>query len=120
MRRISLRLPLCASAAAVAAACLAASVTVQLIGGGDTLEPSVQNEVDHALARAPTNAPPCRGRADLEAALAGTNRIDATALAVRLVSSQRSDGRWLVGTNDATAVAVRLLERVSRNCIDRQ
>ena len=37
---------------------LALAIVAQPLVSPDVLEPSVQNEVDHALARAPTNAVP--------------------------------------------------------------
>ena len=76
---------------------LALTITAQPLVSPDVLEPSVQNEVDHALARAPTNAVPA----------------NATELAVALVSAQQADGRWLVGTNDVTQVAVAILNWLS-------
>ena len=89
----------------------AAFMVAQPLVDEDVLEPSVENEVAHALAMAPTNHPPCAvSREEAVAALLGTNRLDATARAVRLVSSQRADGRWLAGTNDVTSVAVELLD----------
>ena len=42
-----------------------------------------------------------------------TNGLNATEAAIRLVSTQRPDGRWLVGTNDVTAAAVQILNRLS-------
>ena len=94
-------------------ALLAAAFAVQPLVSEDVLEPSVLNEVDHALSRAPaeafaaacaTNAP----AADL-AGILGTNALSATEAAVRLVSAQDACGRWFDGTNDVTAAAVRML-----------
>ena len=82
---------------------LAAVVTAQPLVNEEVLEPSVANEVEHALARAPTNCPPS---ATLPFA---TNGLSRTQLAIRLVSAQGADGRWRVGTNDVTAAAVDLL-----------
>ena len=76
---------------------LALTIAAQPLVSPDVLEPSVQNEVDHALARAPTNAVP----------------VDATQLAIALVSAQRADGRWTVGTNDVTQVVVAILSGLS-------
>lgn len=80
----------------------------------DVLEPSVRNEVDHARARVPA------GSANAWSAAAEdfvrqyeTNDLNATDAAIRLVSAQRPDGRWLAGTNDVTAAAVRILDRLS-------
>ena len=89
---------------------LAATISAQVIGGGDALEPSVLNEVERALMRAPaeTNA---------VGAVAGdvfaTNGLSATETAIRLVSLQRGDGRWFVGGTNVTAEAIRILESVS-------
>ena len=80
------------------------AVVAQPLVSEEVLEPSVLNEVEHALAIAPTNSPAPAG---LPFATNGLSRTD---LAIRLVSSQREDGRWLVGTNDVTAVAVGLLK----------
>lgn len=74
----------------------------------DVLEPSVRNEVEHALDTAPTNAAFSAG-AEIPADVFGTNGLDRTSIAIRLVSSQRADGRWMCGTNDVTAVAVDIL-----------
>ncbi|MBQ7233842.1 MAG: hypothetical protein IJS36_00355 [Kiritimatiellae bacterium] len=103
-------MPLKLAFAAVAGATF---MTAQPLADEDVLEPSVENEVFHALGAAPTNAAPgAVARDEAVRLLAGTNRLSATELAVRLVSSQRADGRWLVGTNDVTAVAVELLENL--------
>jgi hypothetical protein len=89
----------------------AAFLVAQPLVDEDVLEPSVENEVVHALAMAPTNPPPCAvSRADAVAELLGTNSPSATERAIRLVSCQGPDGRWRIGTNDVTAVAVELLQ----------
>ena len=88
----------------IAAPVLAAVIIAQPLVNENVLEPSVCNEVEHAIARAPSDAPatalsPCE-----------TNGLDGTQIAIRLVSSQRSDGRWMLGTNDVTSAAVALLK----------
>ena len=85
---------------------LAVTITAQPLVNEDVLEPSVRNEVRHALSLAPTNAP--------AAAIlpAWTNGRSRTQIAIRLVSAQRADGRWLAGTNDVTSAAVELLKEV--------
>ena len=148
---------------------LAALVHIQPIVSEDVLEPSVRNEVDHALSLAATamstnaaasvtnpiaitsttapatvasstncaaasvtnpiaitstnalaavapstNSAACDGRPvasqEMEPVdVFGTNGLSATAIAIKLVSSQRADGRWLSGTNDVTDVAVKIL-----------
>lgn len=97
---------------------LALALTLQLpsaLVDDDVLEPSVQNEVDHALDVAPTNFP---ARADYPPDFRifcatndffGTNGLSHTERAVRLVSAQKGDGTWKLGTNDVTAVAVEIL-----------
>ena len=93
-----------------ALAMLAVTITANVINGPETLEPSVLNEVEHALAVAPadTNAA-VRAAGDVFA----TNGLSVTAIAVRLVSLQKSDGRWRVGGTNVTAEAVAILESVS-------
>ena len=87
---------------------LAALIVAQPLANEDFLEPSVLNELDHAFACAPTNA--CAPATPRDYALLGTNGLSRTALAIRLVSIQRPDGRFAVGTNDVTAAALRLVE----------
>ena len=43
-----------------------------------------------------------------------TNGLSRTAVAIRLVSMQRADGRWMEGTNDVTSAALRMLRELSR------
>ena len=86
----------------------AAIVTAQPLVNEDVLEPSVRNEVLHALSLAPTNAPAATVPA------AWTNGQSRTQVAIRLVSAQKADGRWLVGTNDVTAAAVGILKETLR------
>ncbi len=90
-------------------ALLATALALQPLVSTEVLEPSVQNEVDHALSLAPTNAPPVTLTGDYLA----TNGLNSTELAIKLVSAQRADGRWMVGTNDVTRTARAILERLS-------
>ena len=85
---------------------IAAVITAQPLVNEDVLEPSVRNEVRHALSLAPTNAP--------TATLlpVSTNGLNRTQLAIRLVSAQKADGRWFVGTNDVTSAATELLKEL--------
>jgi hypothetical protein len=87
---------------------IAAVITAQPLVNEDVHEPSVRNAVCHALSLAPTNAP--------AATLlpVPTNGLNRTQLAIRLVSAQKADGRWIVGTNDVTSAAVSLLKEVLR------
>jgi len=94
---------------------LSAVITAQPLVDADVLEPSVQNEVDHALSLVPTNvvsfadAPEPIRLFCTTNDLFGTNGATRTDIAIRLVSAQRSDGRWLCGTNDVTSAAVEML-----------
>ena len=89
------------------------NATVQVIADPDgPLEPSVRNEVEHALGRVPetdltrtnaTNAPCAFG--DIFA----TNGMSASEMAISLVSRQGRDGRWIVNGTNATVEAVAIL-----------
>ena len=85
---------------------IAAALTAQPLVNEDVLEPSVRNEVRHALAIAPTNAPAAT------ALPIPTNGLNRTQIAIGLVSAQKGDGRWLAGTNDVTSAVVELLKEV--------
>lgn len=91
------------------AAFAAAAISANPTPSADVLEPSVLNEVSHAISRAPTNTPPCTVQWR-----PATNDVSATELAIRLVSTQRSDGRWMAGTNDVTRAALRILRELER------
>ena len=91
---------------------LAAVITAHPLANADVLEPSVQNEVDHALNVASTNEVPVTEALVDFAAFYATNRLNATDCAIRLISTQR-DGRWLWGGADVTPVATRILRRLS-------
>ena len=92
----------------VPAMVLAVSITAQPLVIEDVLEPSVRNEVRHALSLAPTNAPAAT------IPPAWTNGQNRTQIAIRLVSAQKADGRWLVGTNDVTSAAIEILKETLR------
>ena len=84
------------------------TLTAQPTVSSDVLEPSVRNEVRHALSRAVADF----------ARLYETNGLSAMDAAIRLVSAQRADGRWRAGTNDVTAAAVRLLTELAGEAAD--
>jgi len=88
---------------------LAATLSLQPLVSEDVLEPSVQNEVDHALSVAPTNAPPSVLAQDGAFATNGMSRTD---IAIKLVSLQDKEGRWMDGTNDVTKAVVDLLKEL--------
>ena len=85
---------------------IAAVITAQPLVNEDVLEPSVRNEVRHALSLAPTNAPAAT------VLPVPTNGLNRTQLAIRLVSAQKADGRWFVCTNDVTSAATELLKEL--------
>ena len=87
-------------------------ITAQPLANEEVLEPSVQNEVDHALNVASTNAvPPSAAGRDF-ARLYTTNGMNATERAIALVSAQR-DGCWFWQGTNVTPVAVRLLRQMT-------
>ena len=85
---------------------IAAVITAQPLVNEDVLEPSVRNEVRHALSLASTNAPAAT------VLPVPTNGLNRTQLAIRLVSAQKADGRWFAGTNDVTSAAIELLKEL--------
>ena len=87
---------------------LGAVLTVQPLANEDFLEPSILNEVDHAIAKAPRHS--C---ASFVLPFV-TNGLTRSAMAIKLVSAQRPDGRWYLGTNDVTFAALHLLENLAR------
>jgi hypothetical protein len=91
----------------------ATAFSIQPLVSGDVLEPSVANEVEHALSVAPPEAfapAPTNSCLAATADVFGTNGLNATEIAIRLVSAQKADGRWFAGTNDVTRAAVALLQ----------
>jgi len=95
-----------------ALAILGLTISASPLVSEEVLEPSVENEVEHALAVAPSNevaraaaAVAAPAYAPPLAELGATGAVTRTALAVKLVSEQRADGRWFAGTNDVTAAA---------------
>ena len=91
---------------------LAAALTVQIVADPDgALEPSVLNEVEHAMDRAPscaTNAAPV-----VCGDVFATNGLSATAIAVSLVSRQDKDGNWMVNGTNFTSEAVKILSSLA-------
>jgi hypothetical protein len=111
----------------------AASFGIQPLPQPDgPLEPSVQNEVDHAVAlgerwlAAVAGRPPCQGGTN-EAAVAcvcghdearpsqgdlfATNGLTRERIALKLISAQRAGGWWLMETNSApTRLAIQILK----------
>ena len=85
---------------------LAVTILAHPLQNEDVLGPSVINEVEHAISIAPTNAPAAEWTPK-------TNGLSRTDIAVRLVSAQRADGRWMDGTNDVTSAALRILRDLS-------
>jgi hypothetical protein len=101
---------------AASALSLALAIELPSLVDDDVLEPSVRNEVDHALSRAEEVLkvlPDLTHETRLYCAtndVFGTNALDKTACAIRLVSLQKPNGRWYSGTNDLTRLAVEILE----------
>ena len=98
---------------------LLAAAFFQPLVNADVLEPSVRNEVEHAIERASSfEEPPSKAVTNIAAKVEvllprdvfGTNGLDKTQIAIKLVSAQKSDGRWLSGTNDVTKAALEILK----------
>ena len=106
----------------------AASFGIQPLPQPDgPLEPSVQNEVDHAvslgerwLAAVASARRPCQGtnvaaaasaRRPYQGDLFATNGLTRERIAVKLISAQRAGGWWLMETNAApTRLAIEILK----------
>ena len=87
---------------AIAAATISPSPAVQPTNSPAAPSPITAAPTNaFAFVAAPTNAPPSD--------IFGTNGLSATAIAIKLVSSQRADGRWFSGTNDVTDAAIQIL-----------
>ena len=91
-------------------AIFALTLSVQPLADSEFLEPSIQNEVDHAISIAPVDSPEPNLPEQLAKDTFGTNTLDKTSIAIKLVSTQSKDGRWRIGTNDVTHIAVKILE----------
>ena len=91
---------------------LIAALVAQPLANDDVLEPSIEIEVLAALDRAAKVK--CEHSAANRAFAASyvTNNLSATEIAVRLVSTQKADGRWYSGTNDVTFAARAILARL--------
>jgi len=89
---------------------LALTISANVINDGDALEPSVLNEIEHALALAPAPRP---GEGAVTANSFSTNGLSASDAAIRIVSRQQADGRWLVNGTNCTAEAVAALKAIS-------
>ena len=104
------------TAAALAAGALGSVFAVMVArppANPDVLEPSVQNEVDHALSLVPRRSAETN-RAILAACkefmqIYATNGMNATERAIALVSSQKG-GEWHWRGTNVTAAAGKLLQ----------
>ena len=103
----------------IALAWLAAAATFgvrQIARPDGPLEPSVQNEVDHAVARAEAwlvKEWPAAGTNAVAVVrdVFGTNGLCAADVAIKLISSQKGGGWWITPTNAApTRLAVEILK----------
>jgi hypothetical protein len=111
------------------AAVLALTIPLQPLVSENVLEPSVRNEVDHALSRAArteragaasaagpyvSDAVSTNAFVDIHLSsksdVFNTNGLSSTDIAIKIVSLQRPDGTWKSGTNDVTSVAVEILK----------
>ena len=112
-----MKLPLTIASITITAVTIAA-IEIGTIASEDVLEPSIQNEVDHALSRSSafdepaTNVTACVSSTNVMRfaviPVSWTNGLSATDKAIKLISLQDAEGRWLDGTNDVTR-SVRLI-----------
>ena len=90
-----------------------AVITARPLANPDILEPSIQNEVDHALAIVPTR--PAETNIAIIAVqrefshIYATNGMNATERAIALVSAQKN-GEWFYHGTNVTEAAVKLLQ----------
>lgn len=87
-----------------------AAIEIGTIVSEEVLEPSVQNEVDHALSRAFDYVSFTGTVHHAEIPADWTNGLSASAKAIKLISLQTAEGRWLSGTNDVTRSARSILQ----------
>lgn len=95
---------------------LICSVNLQALPHSDVIEPSVLNEIDHALNRAPENAAyiPQVMVGDALKYLGVSNGMSNTETAIRIVSSQNRDGRWISKKGlDISLAAIETLKTLS-------
>ena len=106
-----MKIPLTIVSATLTAATVAA-IEIGTIASEDVLEPSIQNEVDHALSRssvfdnpvtnATASASSTNSMSFAHIPSSWTNGLSATEKAIKLISLQNAEGRWFDGTNDVT------------------
>lgn len=99
-----------------------AAIEIGTITSEDVLEPSIQNEVDHALSRssafdepvtnALTGASSTNFMSFVHIPSFWTNGLSATDKAIKLISLQNAEGRWFDGTNDVTRSVRAILQNL--------
>ena len=93
---------------------LAATFPVRMIPQEDeVLEPSIQNEVDHAIDRGEAwlAASQLTNRLERVQDLFSTNALTREKIALKLISSQKGEGWWVTPTNAApTRLALEILK----------
>ena len=94
--------------------------TVLYLGGvsdEEVISESLGHEIDHAIARAyqsnfATNAVISSNLLSSVRVAFPTNNLTKTQVAIKLVSAQNAQGRWVMGTNDITKIIVQILEEL--------
>lgn len=90
----------------------AAALTAQVINGPNApLEPSLQNEVSHALER--VRSQNSEDHILSQSDIFGTNGLSVAQCAIRLLSLQNAHGRWIIHGIDVTEEAVAILSNLS-------
>jgi len=110
--------PLLSILAAIPLGIVAATFSVKPLPQAEgPLEPSIQNEVDHAIDRGEAwlvrqRLPaPATNRVETACDLFATNGLTREKIALKLISAQRGEGWWVTSTNAApTRLAVTILK----------
>lgn len=95
-------------------------VNIRPIADGHRLSESLSNEVEHAIERAEKAREKKSGaKGDkrgasvipkkIEGDIFGTNSLNATQIAVKIVSMQQPDGQWRIRGTNVTHMAVEIL-----------
>lgn len=116
-----MKLPLAIVSISLTAATIAA-IEIGTLASEDVLEPSVQNEVDHALSLSSAFDEPVTNvtvgasstnfMSFAHIPSSWTNGLTASEKAIKLISLQNAEGRWLDGTNDVTRSVRAILQKL--------
>ena len=106
---------------AILFALLSFVINIKPIADGHRLDESLLNEVEHAIDRSEKNQKErahvkktkkseFRAPQKTEADFFGTNSLNASQIAIKIVSMQQSDGQWRINGTNVTDAAVGILK----------